>query len=267
MPDLNGAMVVYRPTTFRALFRRRGLLSDLEGTLRQLEREYARDVETIRQFERRYRPAVAEPYDKLQRLRKRINRGWEALGKARSGQAGEASATESDLEAESSSAPRPGNEARRLFLSLARLIHPDLATDDADRRRRHEMMAEATLAYRDNNERRLQWLLEHWEADSEPIVGLGLGALWSRTNRQIAWVRYRIREMQYSIGQLHSSPVARIMEQHDRGRTAGRNLILEMRRQIQAEFKEAGQEMDRLQAAIDDLDPTLQESVRAACRG
>ena len=129
------------------------------------------------------------------------------------------------------------------------------------------MMAEATLAYRDNNERRLQWLIEHWKADSEPIVGFGLGASWSRTNRQLAWVRYRIREMQYSIGQLHSSPVARIMEQHNRGRMAGRNLILEMRREIQAELKEAVEEMGRLQAAIDDLDPALQESVRIACRG
>ena len=126
------------------------------------------------------------------------------------------------------------------------------------------MMAEATLAYRNNDARRLQWLLEHWQADSEPIHGFGLAATWSRTNRRLAWVRYRIREMQYALGQLHSSPVARIMEEHERRRAVGRNLIVEMRRQIATELEEAQRELERLDAALGDLDEDLRQVVRAA---
>ncbi len=257
-------MVVYEPGSDGALFRRQGLLTDLEGTLRQLERDYARDVEKVRQFERRYRPAVGARYDELEGLRTKINRGWEALGKARDGQASEMSGGDEDLDEAGPSAPRPGGEARCLFLALARRIHPDLAADDFDRRRRHEVMAEATLAYRDNNDRRLQWLLEHWQAESEPIRGFGLGPSWLRTNRRIAWARYRIREMQYSLGQLHASPVARLMQEHERGRAAGRNLILEMRRQIEAELEDASREMDRLRTGIEDLEPELRMRVRVA---
>ncbi len=262
---MTGSLIAYQPVPDGALFLRRGLLGALERDLRRLEREYARDIDRIRQFERRYRPAVGDRYDELERLRERTNRGWGALGRAQEGKSsapGEIGAEE----AAGGSAPKPGGEARRLFLTLAREIHPDLASDEAERRRRHEVMAEATLAYRNSDERRLQWLLEHWRAESDPIQGFGCASQWSRTNRQIAWVRYRIREMQYSIGQLHSSPVARIMQEHEIARSSGRNLILEMRRQIHAELEEAYRELDRLLVAIDDLPPEARAAVRLECR-
>lgn len=262
---MNGSLISYQPHADGALFRRRGMLAALERRLRDLEREYARDVERIRQFERRYRPAVGARYDELERLRERTNRGWEALGHARSHGHGGAEEPDPPPDDIGESAPRPGGEARRLFLSLARQIHPDLAEDEAERRRRHEVMAEATLAYRDNDDRRLQWLLEHWQAESGPILGFGPGSQWSRTNRQIAWIRYRIRELQHALGQLHSSPVARIMHEHEIARSSGRNLILEMRRQIQSELEEAYREADRLRAAIADLPADLRVTLEAEC--
>ena len=262
---MNASLVPYQPHAGGALFRRRGLLAALERRLRDLEREYARDVQRIRRFERRYRPAVGDRFDELDRLRERTNRGWEALGRARThGQAGPEEGPRPADDPDPSAA-RPGAEARRLFLSLARQIHPDLAADEAERSRRHEIMAEATLAYRDNDDRRLQWLLEHWQAEGEAILGFGYGSQWTRTNRQIAWVRYRIRELQYSLAQLHSSPAARIMHEHEAARSSGRNLILDMRRQILSELEEAYREADRLRAAINDLPPELRAAVDAEC--
>ena len=257
---MNASLVVYEPSVGGDLFLRRGLLAALQRDLRRLEREYACDIDRVRQFERRYRPAVGDRYDELERLRERTNRGWEALGRARGAEPSRPAAAPV-RESDETPSPRPGSEARRLFLELAREIHPDLSPDEAERGRRHEVMAEATLAYRNNDERRLQWLLEHWRAESDPIRGFGCASQWTRTNRQIAWVRYRIREMQYSIGQLHSSPVARIMQEHEFARSSGRNLILEMRRQIQAELEEAYRELDRLCLALADLPPEMRSAV------
>lgn len=258
------ALVPYEPVLRGSLFQRRGLLMDLEETLGRLEREYARDAERIRHFERRYRPAVAERYDELERLRDGIQRGWEALATARQGQLPGGRSSGSPGGRSATSAPTPSDDNRRLFLSLARRIHPDRASDDTDRHRRHEMMAEATLAYRDNDGRKLQWLLEHWLAESEAIQGFGTGASWLRTNRRIAWLRYRIREMRHSMGQLHASPVARIMEEHERGRATGRNLLLEMRREITAQLARAYQEAERLRGEIEELDPALRAAVLRA---
>ncbi len=255
------SLVAYQPGVGRTLFLRRGLLAALERELLRLEREYSRDGDRIRQFERRFRPAVGDRYDELERLRERTNRGWEALSRVREGEVRVADAPETRDEVAGRAAPRPGGEARRLFLALAREVHPDLARDGAERRRRHEVMAEATLAYRNGESRKLQWLIEHWRAESEPIRGFGCGSQWARTNRQIAWVRYRIRELQYSIGQLHSSPVARIMQEHEIARSSGRNLILEMRRQIHTELENAYRELDRLQDAVADLPLELRKVV------
>ncbi len=259
------ALVKYHPGGHGALFRLRGMLVDLERQVRGLEREYAADVEKLRHFERRFRPAVGDRYDELERLRARINRAWGALGEAQRGEPQEAGSADEASSFDAEARPRPDDGARRLFLRLARQIHPDLAADEDERRRRHEVMAEATLAYRDSDERRLQWLLEHWQATSEPILGIGLAAAWSRTNRQIAWARYRIRELQYALGQLHASPASRMMREQELARSVGRNFILEMRQQIHADIEEAYREMDRLQAAIEDLDPALRDSVRSAC--
>ena len=260
------ALVRYHPATNGALFRLRGMLLELEKTVRGLEREYASDVDKLRQFERRFRPAVGDRYDELERLRARINRGWQALGEAQQGRTVASAPDPDEDRGEAASSPRPEEGARQIFLALARQIHPDLASDEEERRRRHELMAEATLAYRDNDGRRLQWLLEHWQAESEPISGCGIGASWAKTNRQIAWARYRIRELQYASGQLHASPGARMMQEHEHARSVGRNFILEMRRQLHADLEEAYRELDRLETAVDDLDPESGVAVRSAFR-
>ena len=260
---MKAALVVYRAVPDGSLFLRRGLLAELERSLRRLEREYERDVDRIRRFEKRFRPAVGERYDELERLREQASRGWEALGRA--SESGDPPDSGEVPESPGQSAPKPGGEARRLFLALARQIHPDLAADESERGRRHEVMAEATLAYRDSDHRRLQWLLEHWQAESEPIEGFDPGSQWTKINRQIAWVRYRLREMQYSIGQLHASPVASIMREHEAARADGRNLILELRRQVSADLDDARRELERLGNAIADLPGELRAAVASEC--
>ncbi len=259
---MSTALAVYQPSA-AALLRRRGLLLDLRRTLHGLERSYDREVERVRQFERRYRPAVGDRYDELERLREKTGRTWEALGRAREATPS-GSACGEHREDAVAAAPPPGADTRQLFLALARQIHPDLAEDADERERRHEVMAEATLAYRDDDARRLQWLLEHWQAESEPILGIGLGPALRKTSRQIAWTRYRIRELQHALGLLHASPMARLLEKQEHARTAGRNLILEMRTQILRELEAAYRDYDRARAAIEELEPDVRGAVRAA---
>ena len=259
------AIVRYTPAHGTALFRLRGLLLALQAQVHELEREYAASVERLREFEKRFRPAVGRRFDELERLREKIERAWEAVAESASGRQ---SAKKEPPKSEASDRVgtwRPADGARALFLKLARRIHPDLVMDGEERRRRHEIMAEATLAYRDGNERRLQWLLEHWEAQSGPISGFGQDAVWVRTNRQIAWARYRIRELQHATGQLHASPAARLMHEHEQARLAGRNLILEMRRQVLADIEDARRELERVRGVIDDMEPAEQAAIRSAC--
>jgi hypothetical protein len=52
-----------------------------------------------------------------------------------------------------------GNSLRRLFWSVAKLFHPDHAGDEAEARRRHQIMAEASRAYREGDAESLHTLL------------------------------------------------------------------------------------------------------------
>ena len=52
-----------------------------------------------------------------------------------------------------------GNSLRKLFWSVAKLFHPDHASDETEARRRHQIMAEANRAYREGDAESLSTLL------------------------------------------------------------------------------------------------------------
>lgn len=271
---MSTALVVYQPGLDGTLFNRVGLLRQLQGTLGELEAEYALTVRRVRDFELRFKPAVGDRHEELERLRSRVARAWEAVARARGGAIPDASdgAPNDDPEStnavgdiQADGADTGDDSARLLFLALARQVHPDLAEDEDERRRRHEVMSEATLAYRNNDQRRLQWLIEHWQMQCEPILGIGPAPLWRRTNRQIAWVRYRIREVQHSLAQLHASSIAYIMEREAQARLSGINLIVEMRKRAVTDLEAAYRDLDRVRRAVEDLDPQMRQIVKTEC--
>ena len=271
---MSTALVVYQPGLDGTLFNRVGLLRHLQGTLRDLEAEYALTVRRVRDFELRFKPAVGDRHEELEHLRSRVARAWEAVARARGGampDASEGSPNDDPEPTGTSGGVQTGGagasdeSARLLFLALARQVHPDLAEDADERRRRHEVMSEATLAYRNNDERRLQWLIEHWQTQCEPILGIGPAPLWRRTNRQIAWVKYRIREVQHSLAQLHASSTAYIMEREAQARLSGINLIVEMRKRAIADLEAAYRDLDRVRRAVEDLEPQTRQAIKAEC--
>jgi hypothetical protein len=63
---------------------------------------------------------------------------------------------------------RPSDEARQLYRELVRKAHPDLAQDDAERRRRDEFIARVNAAYSRGDEPLLRELSEEWAAGPVP---------------------------------------------------------------------------------------------------
>jgi len=64
-----------------------------------------------------------------------------------------------------SAAPGKGG-LRKLFWSVARMFHPDHAADEEEARRRHQIMAEASRAYRDGDVESLSTLLDDEQLQS-----------------------------------------------------------------------------------------------------
>lgn len=253
------ALVRYEPPPTKALAGRLALLAELRDRLAELEAERDRLAQELRNFEKRFRPAVGARYNQLEELRERIRRAWAEVNRARTG------VLKADAPADEipQKAFKPEDETRRLFRSLARKIHPDLADDFEERRRRHELMAEATRAYRASDQRRLQWLLEHWEAAPGLPRGADSASRLARTNQHIAWARYRLREVNAEIAEFGASSTMRLMQQASAARSGGRNLVAEMRNQVIKELQEAELDLQRVAAVLGDFDEETVRIIRA----
>ncbi len=242
------ALVLYQPPPTRELEGRMTLLAELHMQAAELERALAEQQSAIREFEKRWKPAVGKRYIELEETKEAAAELRRLAKLARAGK------LERDASSRSEEAPheafRPDQHARQLFRTLARKIHPDLADDFEDRRLRHELMAEATRAYRKKDHRRLQWLLEHWEASPSLARGRDIDSRLERTNQQIAWERYRIQDLNHEIAGLGASSSAEIMREAREATKQGRNLVVEMRNRVLAELEQAKSHLEKVEEAI-----------------
>ena len=137
------------------------LLADLTEQLATAEAEVATTGAEFARFRTSYLARFAPLYSELDRLEAEIARlladrlgsaaGDADAARARA-EAAEARAAESAAAAEAAegapgAAPAPTADLKTLYRQLAKAIHPDLATDDAERVRRTHLMAAASEAY------------------------------------------------------------------------------------------------------------------------
>lgn len=115
---------------------------------------------------------------------------------------------------EASQAPdleEPTPELKRLFREVAKQIHPDLATDESDRAKRGQLMADANAAFRRGDADALRAILAEYENSPEAVKGIGVAADLLRVNHQILQISKRLLEIQVLTTDLTSSEMARLM--------------------------------------------------------
>ena len=128
----------------------------LEALLEGRRAELSSLQEEFRAFKSRYAEVVGGPLAELAEVEQEIRR-------AESRMLGLEDETEEDGPSnfyDSSPSRAPGKTGlRKLFWSVARMFHPDHASDEDEARRRHTIMAEASRAYRDGDVESLSTLL------------------------------------------------------------------------------------------------------------
>ncbi|MFZ0392264.1 MAG: hypothetical protein WBX09_09545 [Terracidiphilus sp.] len=126
----------------------------------------------------------------------------------------------------------PSPELKKLFREVVRQIHPDNATDDADRAVRNRLMAEANLAYRRGDVDALRSILEEYKSSPESVRGDGVGADLVRVLRQIDQIVKRLAQIDSEVAELASSEIALLMAKVESAAAKGRNLLAEMKKDI-----------------------------------
>jgi hypothetical protein len=138
----------------------------------------------------------------------------------------------------------PSPELRKLFRDVVNQIHPDRATDDADRTLRNRLMAEANAAYKRQDADALRRILEEYKSSPESVKGEGSTADLQRVLRQIERISRRLAEIETEVARLNSSEIAMLMAKVQTAKSKGRNLLEEMRSDIQHKIDLARSEFE-----------------------
>jgi len=235
----------------RELEKKRGELAALEVQLVQLELDLATLQAELRTFEGRYLRSVGRFYAELDEIEAQIA---EALARfspkdhAAQQQAAHArrqaheSAQAAGEAGTSEPAPtvfHPSESIKKLYRDVARRVHPDLASNDQDRLRRHEVMAAVNRAYAEGDETQLRQILEAWERSPESVAGTGVAAALVRVIRQIAQVQERLQAIETEIRLLRASELYQLKTQADEAESAGRDLLRAMAARVQEQIVQA----------------------------
>jgi hypothetical protein len=143
--------------------------------------------------------------------------------------------------------PKPTESLKKLFREVAKRIHPDLATNDADRARREKLMAEVNLAYENGAEAKLPSILADWESSPDTVEGEGVGAELIRVIRKIAQIQKRLANINTEIQQLNTSDLYQLRAKADEAEKQGRDLLKEMASQVEKQIETAKRRLNSVE--------------------
>jgi hypothetical protein len=138
-------------------------------------------------------------------------------------------------------------EAKRLFRTLARLIHPDLARDPAERERRTNLMVAANNAYEQGDLETLRHLLDEWDSSPDSVVGSNPTAELERTVRQIVRICARLDVLDRRFGELESSAMGWLRRRVDKAAGEGWDMLAHMVKELDRQIAEARVELERIE--------------------
>ena len=225
----------------------RARVKELEAILTERSGELDRVKADLAAFKIRYRSEVGLLHDELDDLERAIDEAELGAAAARAQDTADNPApptADERLEA----APRYTSDAvRKLFRDVAKAIHPDLASNEQARDRRHSLMIEANRAYALGDEERLRSILQAWENSPEAVQGSDPEAARLRLVRRIAQIEEQLNVYAAELAALRDSALWRLKAMVDEAATQGKDLVAEMVARLKRDILVARNRLDAIQ--------------------
>jgi len=232
-------------------------LTKFESELSQRELELATLQAELHTFERRYLRIVGIRYAELDdieaqiaeflaRQRPKDDKARRDAAQARAKAAESAQTAGAAKDEKPVTDFTPSEDLKKLYREVAKRIHPDLTTDEQERARRNEIMAEANRAYEEGDEAKLRDILEQWESSPDTVKGEGVGAELVRVIRKVHQVEHRLAEIGDTITQLKDSELATLKTKVEEAAAEGRDLLKEMATKLDSELADAKQQLSKI---------------------
>ncbi len=244
------------------LQRKKTRLAELEAELLDRELELASCLADLVHFEKSYLQTVGRRYatlddlkakiaeaqdrqyphskdtsEQARRTREKAKESARAVGEESPGAASTNSASPSRL--------NRSEILRTLYRQAARLLHPDLTLDGAEKEKRHRLMGELNDAYAQGDEVRVRAILRDWHASPESVQGDGPGAELIRVIRKIAQVEKRLNAIVVELDQARQGELFRLKLQVEEAQANGRDLLKDLSEQLDKEIGQARDELKR----------------------
>ncbi|MEM9137510.1 MAG: molecular chaperone DnaJ [Cyanobacteria bacterium P01_F01_bin.42] len=227
---MTGDLVQSTSETARQLDEKKQALTALEFKLAQRELDLATAQAELDTFEHHYMQVVGMRQQELERI--------------------EAQVVEYAASLETDQGFSPSLTLKQLYRDIAKQIHPDLATDPDERRRRESLMAEVNRAYAAGDAERLRQLFRDWQDSPDSIQGDDAEAELQRTIRKIAQSQNRLQSIESQISALEETDLFVLMQKQQRIEKLGRNLLTEMASQLEKQIQSAQKRLQTLKDQI-----------------
>ncbi len=153
--------------------------------------------------------------------------------------------------------PTDERQVKRLYRQLARRFHPDLASDPQERAVRTEKMAAINSAYAARSLAELMALAEGVDMVSLPSASQGQteGQMIETLEEELRRIERRIKAIRFEIANVTNRSSVQLSMEAKIARRQGRDLLAEMKADLELKVAKKTAERDFLKSQFDQLGP------------
>jgi hypothetical protein len=126
----------------------------------------------------------------------------------------------------------PSGSFKDLYRKVAKAVHPDLSTNEEERKWRQKLMADANNAYTRKDYESLRSILRQWQNGPQAREGEDISVELSLVLRTITWTWERIRVVECEIEEMKDSDLYRLLVKVEEAQYEGVDLLAEMAKKI-----------------------------------
>jgi hypothetical protein len=220
-------------------------IARLEALLIERRGELVALQEELREFRALYTQLIGGRLAELAEVERAIKEAEkEALGINHAEVDDEASADKTEHATATNAAPVKIT-LRKLFWSVARMFHPDHASDEGEARRRHSIMAEASRAYREGDLESLHTLLGDEELRSYCASAQVDEDEEDKAARLLS-LREELRTVEYGIKRIRQDGLYRLKLSTDQEALQGRDALAAQAAQLDRQISKARRRLEHL---------------------